>query len=203
MDRKANITFAVPAYGMMAPEVAVSLAQAFGYVVSKGLEASIATMKEPSVTRARNDLVREILERYNPTHIMWVDSDIVLPQDAVIRLLMVSQAVAGGLYHYKVPPFAPVVYDLDPYCRRDYLKSDGPHPVDGMGMGCVLIWAHVFQKMQVAYGDQFWFKETEEEGEDVWFYRRLKELQIWPYLDPTVKCGHVRQQIITSADWIV
>src|SRR5579863_3000366 len=115
-DQPHSVTLAMPFYGHVAPMVVV---QVMGLVLEgarKGYLAGAVSTQGARFDDARNHLVREAFES-NPsiTHIMWVDSDMLVPGDTIERLLSHDKPVVGGVYHQKAAPFRPVAYDLEPY----------------------------------------------------------------------------------------
>lgn len=198
--RKVSIAFAMPIYGSVSPRVLASTVIAFARTVKAGATCSFSTLSQPDIARSRNELVRTSLET-DPTYLMWLDGGIVVPSEAVIRLASHDLPVVGGVYQHKVSPHGPVLYDLDPFAPLGPMPcGDIPVRVDGMGMGCVLVAADLYRQMAKRYEDERWYVMTEDEGEDVWFFRRLKEMGIAVHVDPVIRCGHVREQIVTSED---
>ena len=134
----------------------------------------------------------------NWTHILFIDSDVVPPQNALWKLLRLDADVAAGLY--------PLVMSEGLY----WSASDGkgnwipmhkelpkkPFKTTSIGGGCVLIRKEVF----VAVGWP-WFKCVFQEifknkgrglqlGEDVFFARRVLEEGFKIIVDPSIKCKH-------------
>jgi hypothetical protein len=202
-DQPHSVTLAMPFYGHVAPMVVV---QMMGVVLEGGRKGYLAGAVFTQGTRldeARNHLVREAFEsNQSITHIMWIDSDMLVPADAIERLLSHDKPVVGGLYHQKEAPFRPVAYDLEPYQLLDVSFADGKlRQVGGMGFGCVLVRAQVYMQISQHYKDVRWHERSYQTGEDVHFFDRCRELGIDVWLDSSLKCGHVRDNPVTSDDW--
>ena len=134
--------------------------------------------------------------------IYWLDADITVESlgGSVEALRMLHEAIRGegvgivsGLFPAKNSrrPCAYVWnsgsgrYDLMDY--GDF--SDGLRMVDAVGMGCVLMKAEIFGRL-----DPPWFKcddEYEDYGEDIGFCRRAKEAGFGIVVHPGVVLGHL------------
>jgi hypothetical protein len=202
-DQPHSVTLAMPMYGHVAPMVAV---QMMGLVLEggrKGYLAGAVFTQGALLDEARNRLVAQAFES-NPaiTHIMWVDSDMLLPADAIERLLSHDKPVVGGVYHQKEAPYRPVAYDLEPYRVLDVSFADGRmRQVGGTGLGCLLVRASVYMQMSQHYNDVRWYEPSYQVGEDVHFFTRCREIGVEVWLDGSLKCGHVRDSAVTNDDW--
>ena len=202
-DQRHSVTLAIHFYGHVAPIVVV---QWTGLVLEGGRKGHLAGAVFTQSTRpdeAHNHLVREAFDK-NPsiTHIMWLGADVLVPADAVERLLAADKPVVGGLYHQTEAPFRPMAFDLEPYRPLDLSFADGKlRQVGGVGFGCLLVRAEVYMQMSQHYNDIRWHERTYETGEDVHFFDRCRELGIEVWLDASVRCGHVADQAVTNDDW--
>lgn len=198
-----KVVIALPAYGQIPATSAVTLCGVMADGVAKGLCHGLVYATNAMVDWARNHLVGLALEHHSePTHIMWVDGDMVIPQDAIARLLEHDKDIVSGLYFQRTEPHLPVVYTLDPFEITTDLDFENLSQVEGLGMGCMLARTEVYREMEKHFSDQRWhMAEWPNGGEDVWFFRRCKEMGIESFLDPTVLCGHVREQVVTMEDW--
>jgi len=137
------------------------------------------------------------------THILWVDDDMSIPPDSLEKLLAHEKQVISGLYWGR--DLKPCVYDLDPFTKWKVAPDSGLHQIDCAGFGCVLMEIEVLDLMAKHFGDKIWFQTPyiprefnsvslpamALTGEDVYFFKRLKEMGIPAYLDCDVQCGHV------------
>ena len=68
--------------------------------------------------------------------------------------------------------------------------------VEGVGFGCVLVGTDVL--MSIASKDWRWFEPLKGFGEDLSFCWRARECGYKILLDPSVKCGHVGNIVVTE-----
>jgi hypothetical protein len=202
-SRPPRVTIVMPLYGHVAPVVLVAYTALLRRCQEHGLAPDALFSEGALVDEARNQLVRRAFET-NPevTHLFWLDSDVLPPPDALERLLAHDKQVVGGVYHLKEPPHPPLVYDLDPYRPLELPPEEGGlRRVGGVGLGCALVRAEVYQRISQHFRDIRWYELSYGTGEDVHFFERCRQVGVEVWVDPTVRCGHVRDHVVTSVDW--
>ena len=150
------------------------------------------------------------------THLLYLDADNIWPSDVLFKMLRHAalDAVVGGLYVMRHPPFAPVALrdgvvpegsTVTQYQHDDAVASTPDaalREVDVLGMGCTLIPTAVFR----AIGPRPWFVYANDDAgwpcvtEDVPFCQRAKTAGYRILLDPSVSCGHVTS-MVTDIRW--
>lgn len=136
-------------------------------------------------------------DEFDATHILWLDDDMRVPHDAIQALLRHDLPVVGANYPRCNMQAIPTAYRDDdeftgPVYTRD--ESEGLEQVKHMGFGCLLTAMWVFDQLDLPY---FNFDPVHNgarfRGEDVYFFRKLKEAGISAYLDHDVskKCAHI------------
>lgn len=143
---------------------------------------------------SRNMIVEHALE-IGYDYILWVDSDMILPKDTLLKLMERDKDIVSGVYSYKLLNTENCVakrfiateedtYEDIPI--KEIQQHKGLIEVDGVGFGCVLTKASVFENMEKPY-----FKYEADMGEDIYFCRKAQKAghQIW--LDTDILCGHI------------
>jgi len=105
--------------------------------------------------------------------ILWVDSDMRFPKDALEILLSRDLPIVGVNATTRRFPVKPTALDIDPE-TGDLVKvqskgKTGLEQVMGVGFGMVLIKKEVFEAAQKPW---FWFEQTDKGGtigEDIYF----------------------------------
>lgn len=152
---------------------------------------------------ARNEIVRHALALEGPlgeraSHVLFIDDDVLVPPDAIARLLAHKRPIVSGLYYAKtVTPQPLMLRDAQGGIITDFEPGS---VVDcwAHGMGCTLIARDVFEAVEAP-----WFKTTrqqqsEHDGvpvffsqtEDVYFLQRAKALGYQPAVDTSLFCWH-------------
>jgi len=142
--KRIHLHIGIPCYGgMMSEATAMSLLRFSSLAIQKGLNVSVTTMvKESLVTRARNNLMAQMMTNKEATHFMFIDADIRFEADAIIKMIECDKDVIGGLYPKKGLP-------ID-YCfnLQAETKVDGDiFTVDTIGTGFLLFKRNVYQKL--------------------------------------------------------
>ena len=148
----------------------------------------------------------------NPTDwILWIDSDILFDSIYIKKIIDSAdendRPVVSGLYFISknpesslMEPTAAAFINVDKYL----IKSIHPIPeneiieIDNAGMGFVLMNKSIIEKIEKNYPNEFLFKENEENGdnfigEDIAFFRKLKNIQIPIYLNTEIKLQHLKK----------
>lgn len=83
----------------------VALVTMVAHSIASGVNVLLLPYESATVTKARNALVRLALDA-NADYVLFVDSDMVFPADALMRLLGDKKAIVGCVYNRRVPPYA-------------------------------------------------------------------------------------------------
>ena len=148
-------------------------------------------------------------------YLMMVDSDMILPPDALSHLREDDVNVAFGWYvrgqsdeglTNAVKP-GTQGFNGGYYAReialmaKDHAEGRSTTPlleVKGNGMGCALIRVDLFGRMK-----RPWFKFIEHNGgpglgEDYYFCQRCSEIGVRLYVDVRVGCGHIHERVLEA-----
>jgi GT2 family glycosyltransferase len=186
-------------YGAFMESVIREANRAGAYV--KGWES------EPYVDPVRNLLVDNFLD----TECEWflsVDTDIILPENVIGRLLARREKLIGALVYVNTSPPFPQVYqkiaDFGVKGFGTYMVDESWEPgdlvkADATGAGCLLIHRDVFESIPGKPPFRWFHHEEEGEqmfGEDFTFCRRARAAghQLW--IDTGVKAGHIKSHVI-------
>ena len=135
--------------------------------------------------------------------LLMVDSDIVVPGDALELLLSDGVDVCMGYYprHGRTDGALPF-FELGTSGYRTHifadevkqLRDDGTNllQVKGGGLGCTLVRTDVFGRIKYPWFDWVTYKDGHGSlSEDLYFCRELEKAGIPMYLDTRVSCGHI------------
>lgn len=162
-----------------------------------------------SVADLRNEAVR-VAKAMQCSHVLFLDADMTWPTDLLDSMLAHhDKGIVSGLYFLKAWPHYPVMLQRG-HVNTTTLNVDYHYDLTGhragtllpqelVGMGCTLVPMAVFDAMPSP-----WFEYRDDANgyatvtEDVAFCQKALALGVPVYVDPTVKCGHVSQQVITD-----
>lgn len=154
------------------------------------------------------DQVRNLVAHYTIKngydYVFCVDSDIILPQDALVKLLSHQKDIVSGVYIQRRPGLTiPEVYIDNEHggadnAHPDTLRGSGIIEVAGCGFGCVLVSRKVLEDVgypQFTYHSSIDFDNTV--SEDVDFCMKAKAKGYKVYVDCAIKCGHIGSTVHT------
>ena len=187
----------VPLFRSIDSASTASLLQLVSEVSGTGRLTSMLLPVDTFLTTARNRLAMAAIDAYRDgiaTHALWVDDDITIPHGGVERLISHDLPIVGGLYYCR--DFKPCIFDTDKAEKWETAPGTGLVEADGTGFGCLLMRIEILVQLAEHFGDLAWCQMPHEGGgwahvgEDVFFFRRVKELGIPVYVDCDVQCSH-------------
>ena len=172
-------------------------------LLTKPDNCTLAMKPGSLVYTSRNALAMMAIDM-NAEYIFWMDSDMTFPQDCLIRMMKTLQEkdldILSGVYFRRVPPYSPVLFDkLEmegndcKYTEFEKLPDD-LFEVGGCGFGCVLMKTEVLFNVLAQHGRMF--TPIGDNGEDVSFCLRAREIGYKIICDPSIVCGHVGYSIV-------
>lgn len=208
MTEQVRIAICVPCHGDWKVGFGKSLAEMYAHTtwvasqpkseidVSLGLIALGGSILPDVRTR----LVAKAAD-WGATHILWCDSDMVFPPDALIRLYNHGKHVVGVNYVTKDVNARPIAYVEDDEDEDNtgplftYPESTGLVSVKHTGMGLMLTTIAAFDVLDLPY---FLFEPAGAQkvafrGEDVYLCAKLRKAGIPVYVDQDLskQVGHI------------
>ena len=151
----------------------------------------------------RIDQVRNLMAHYTKIndydYIFFIDADMVIPPDAIVKLLNQNVDIIGAPYRQRsleviVPEvyFAPENGGSRNATVEELIYAPEVFPVDSIGFGCVLIKSEVLKNMDYPHFDykhSIDFKDSV--SEDTYFCRKARAYGHETYCLKTVTPGHI------------
>lgn len=199
---RAKVALCVPSGQTWTAHTAVSLIALSVHSAVNDIGTTVVCKQCSQISMSRNMHVREALA-FEPqaTHLLWVDSDMKAPRDALVRLLGHDKDIVGAFYNKRVPPYETVGHLIN----ASDLSSGGLRKADVMPGGFVLVRREVYETIAPP-----WYRESYDKhlatdidpdgtvGEDVNFSKAAIEAgyDIWCDLDLTFEIGHVGEIVV-------
>lgn len=209
-----TVTVLCPIAESIPPQTFQSALSVIGYSSANGVKIEfIGVTDRTLVDTARNVLSREFLKTTSEWA-FWMDADMVLPKDAIVRLLKVAKEkdtkMVTGIYYQRAGKHWPVCWVRDPqlengtklvhenqdkYDSNEYLgvyavpgpEATEPFIANSAGFGCCLIHRSVFERTEDP-----WFQFIPGKcSEDFYFFVNAKKKGFTLWADPTLKLGHI------------
>jgi len=160
------------------------------------------------VHSADNQLVKDFLADETATHILHVEADMIIPDNAIELLLAVHQPIVSAVYFLRNGNGQPCLYKRsvalkgNPYGQSpvSLFPTDRPFQLNGCpGLGCLLIERQVFEKMPPP-----WFQLKDGEGgyrSDMYFFKHARDAGFPVWVQPAVACGQIDYQVVGLEDY--
>lgn len=198
--RPPKILVGVPSHALCAATFAYDWAQLSAYTVAalpEGVEIGAALVSGTYVHQARQEILEHALAT-GVTHLLWLDSDMRFPKQALVHLLERGKDFVGINYSTRgLPPSYVAIKQISNPPTRLVTddESEGLEEVEALGFGCTLMRLGPLQALPK--GERwFWFEDLgngEQVGEDVYFCRLAREacgVDIYVDHDLSKHCAH-------------
>lgn len=186
-----RILVAIPTNRYIEPETFKSL---WDLKVPKGYELDFQYFYGYCIDQIRN-LIGDWAKRYD--YLLSVDADIILPQDALVKMLAADKDIISGLYIQRIDNTHTLeVYMVKPdggvtNIPYDLIKHRGIVEIAACGMGCALIKSEIFRKLPYPH---FVYKSAltmaQTVSEDVYFCLKARDANFKVWADPSIRCEH-------------
>ena len=183
--------------------------------MEKPAGTGFAMVTNTLIDTARNLIAAEAVKA-GFDQVLWIDSDMVIPADALIRLsedMNDGRELVSALYFTRKEPSIPCIHsDITWEIKDDgwvntsgdiyknYLR-DQLFEIAGCGFGCVMTSTGLLKRMIDKYGAPF--SPLMGMGEDTSFCFRVRKENIKMFCDSRVKCGHIGQKVFNEDGYIL
>lgn len=150
-----SLSLGVPFYGNVSGEWWTHMLQ-FVAILAKEVDfREVITCGTMTADHSRNVITADFLKS-DAEWLFWIDSDTLVPNGAVRRLMGIGKTLVSGLYYGKNPPNPPIAYYLAnggivPIDKATKWEKGDILAVDAVGMGCMLTHRSVFEDIRNNY----------------------------------------------------
>jgi len=142
---------------------------------------------------ARNQIAVQSLEF---DKLLFVDSDIVIPADALETMIRDDKDIVTAIYpkkhRDKIEYEIYVKNEKSRYIPATEIPIDDVSEVDGCGLGCCLIKTEIFKTLEYPYFLNTSLLENDRSlSEDLYFCRMVKRSGLKIFADKRIICGHL------------
>lgn len=152
--RRPSVLVAVPSNAMWLARMGTCLTAMVAYSTHAGIDTHFMNVESSMISKGRNDLAQMAIDT-GSDYIMFIDTDMMFPVDALVRLLRHQKDIVGATYNKRVPPFESLGKLLGPAPAYDDLKKGPLMEAMAMPGGMMLIRTTVFKNLPWP-----WFYET-------------------------------------------
>jgi hypothetical protein len=171
-------------------------------VVPDGYSCTFDAFRGYQLDDSRNHIARVAIEG-GYDFLFFVDGDIVLPNDALVRLLSHRVQVISGIYPCKKldRKAVEVFGNHEGKTRRlkpESLEPAGLFQVHSCGLGCTLVATEVLKRVGYPQFEYMWSLDPAlVTSEDIYFFERVAKTGFPVYIDSSVKCQHIGKVVFS------
>lgn len=187
-----RILIGMPTVGRIYPEVFKAIYEMNDF----GHKIDFDFTKGYGCDMARNELAKKCISG-GYDKIFMIDSDIVIPSDALENLLYPQAPIVLGCYKHKYNGSDDyILYRIGQHDHKDrigasYFEDDYRKPVKSGGLGCALIDRSVFERIEYPWFDYILYKNGNVLSEDLDFCDKASRSGYVIFADARVVCGHI------------
>ena len=175
--KKSKLVIATPCRDMLHSAFAMCLAQMVKLNTQNNLDTHVMMNASTVLLTQREQLALEA-QKSGAEYILWLDSDMVFPATTALRLLAHNEDVVAANYVRRQLPAKGVAYEKIgdwneplPFEARDELA-----PVEGIGMGCMLMKTSILSELPRPWFEFGWTPESNDHlGEDMIFCQKMAQ----------------------------
>lgn len=227
METSARVAIAMPSTGQVHQATMTSLRR----MIAETTAAADVTFWWENAQphdRCRNRLIARLLAEKEWTHLLFLDTDVVVESDTLDRLLSHDAPIACApvpILHRRYGPDGQrsgvtvgtniMVFD-DPQMRGRIVEPDAakvgyrnldpddmpdkPFPCDATGLGLCLIRRDVLEQLEEPWCAFATLPDDGFIGEDIYFLRNCRRAGFDVLVDPSITCDHYKRLDLTHLD---
>lgn len=153
---------------------------------------------------ARNNIVDQMKGDW----VLMLDTDISFEPDLAVRMITCMEKhkidVLSGVYNFKSPPHAPLLFLFHKSGRivplGDWTPNAEIYEMGSAGAGCLMVRKKVFDRIKEKLNEGP-FDVTHPMSEDHSFFDRLRRLKIKAYFNPNIEVHHLAYKHLKLEDY--
>jgi len=168
-SKKGKLAVCIPCRDTLHSAHAMSLIELVKFNTMNDIDTHVFMDASTILLTQRERLATMALES-GAEYTLWLDSDMVFPATTAVRLLEHDEDVVAANYLRRQLPVKGVAYETigDWENPLDFDVYDGLVPVEGVGMGCMLMKTEIFSELSKPWFDFQWSPQSNDFlGEDM------------------------------------
>lgn len=180
-----KLSILVPTRDTVHSHFAFCLSQLIKTTTQNGIDTYLFFDSSTILLNQRTNLIKKAQE-VNSDYVLWLDSDMMFPSTTALRLLNHNKDIVACNYMKRTKPQNTVAYKdiTDWESFLPLTPQEELVPVEGIGMGCMLMKMSIFENLDKPYF-RFIYKEKTDDwhGEDFDILERFRKLGHTVYVD--------------------
>ena len=168
-NKKGKLAVCIPCRDTLHSAHAMSLVELVKFNTMNDIDTHVF-MDASTILLTQRERLATMAVDLGAEHILWLDSDMVFPATTAVRLMAHNEDIVAANYLRRQLPVKGVAYEKigeweDPL---DFNVYDGLVPVEGVGMGCMLMKTEILAEIPKPWFDFQWSPESNDFlGEDM------------------------------------
>jgi uncharacterized protein YacL (UPF0231 family) len=175
--KKSKLAILVPCRDMLHSAFAQSLTELVKLNTMNNIDTHVVMDASTVLLTQRARLAVEA-QKVGAEYMLWLDSDMVFPSTTAMRLMSHNEDVVAANYVRRQLPAKGVAYEKIgdwqnplPFVAQNHLV-----PVEGIGMGCMLVKTKILNEIPKPWFEFHWTEESNDFlGEDMDFCQKMKK----------------------------
>lgn len=173
--KKGKLAVAIPCRDMLHSAFAQCLTQMVKLNTQNNLDTHVFMDASTVLLTQRERLALEA-KKSGAEYMLWLDSDMVFPATTSLRLLAHKEDIVAANYVRRQLPAKGVAYESIGEWENPlpFEPKDDLVPVEGIGMGCMLMKTEILSKIPQPWFEFGWTPESNDHlGEDMIFCQKM------------------------------
>lgn len=174
-SKKGKLAVCIPCRDTLHSAHAMSLVELVKFNTMNDIDTHVFMDASTVLLTQRERLATMALES-GAEYTLWLDSDMIFPSTTAVRLLAHNEDVVAANYIRRQLPAKGVAYETigDWENPLDFDVYDDLVPVEGVGMGCMLMKTHIFSELSKPWFDFQWTPQSNDFlGEDMLLCQKI------------------------------
>ena len=193
-----KLLIAVPCYETMRVEFARSLMDLVSWLHEHQVTFEVKILSGTLVYGARDKLAKHAVNNQFD-EVLFIDSDMVFDRHLYEDLKMAGKDMTCGLFVSRHYPYVSCLFSSLKPVERINETPDEAFEVEACGFGAVLLKTEILKQVMFNNGGSCFIPEKDL-GEDVAFCKRVRDLGVSIWCEPTARVGHVGAVTIWPED---
>ena len=174
-NKKSKLAVLIPCRDTLHSAHALALTELVKFNTMNNLDTQVFMDASTILLTQREKLATEAIN-LGAEYMLWLDSDMVFPSTTAVRLMSHNEPVVGANYVRRQRPYKGVAYKTigDWQNPLPFEVQDKLVPVEGIGMGCILMKTKIFEELSKPWFDFQWSPESNDFlGEDMYLCQKI------------------------------
>lgn len=174
-NKKGKLAVLIPCRDTLHSAHAMSLAEMVKFNTMNDIDTHVFMDASTILLTQRERLASQALD-LGAEYMLWLDSDIVFPATTAVRLLGHNEDLVAANYVRRQLPAKGVAYEVigDWENPLPFEIYDDLVPIEGIGMGCMLMKTEILEQLPKPWFEFGWSPESNDFlGEDMIFCQKM------------------------------